>query len=93
MTSHTPAVLITLVSQPVMPKKFGVKVMCVKRGMMDVWFGTIEDEKAIMVHRFMATIEVEECRDVLAGVVVYNLERLLVTFKRAGWMAESHHSG
>lgn len=54
-------------------KKLGVKVVCLIGRMMDVRFGTLKEEKAVVIHQFLPTVEMEERGDVVVVGVVDKL--------------------
>lgn len=73
MSAYSPAVLIRLLSQPMVSKQLGVKVVCLIGRMMDVRFGTLKEEKAVVIHQFLSTVEMEERGDVVVVGVVDKL--------------------
>lgn len=51
MSSDSPAILVTFLAQPVMPKGLCVKVIGLVGRMVDVRLGTFEEEEAMVVHK------------------------------------------
>jgi hypothetical protein len=68
-----PAVLVTLVAQPVVAQDLGVKVVRLKRGVVHVALGALEEEEAVVVYFFVAPVQAEEDGYVLVVVVVVEL--------------------
>lgn len=76
MPPDAPAVRVPLVAQPVVPQHLGVKVVRLKRGMVDVHFGALKEEEAVVVDQLVAAVEAEEDGDVDVLVVVDELVSL-----------------
>jgi hypothetical protein len=73
MAPDTPAVLVSPLAQPIMAQNLGVKVVRLKRGVMDVHLGAFEKEEAVVVDKLVASVEPEEDGDVDLVVVVNEL--------------------
>lgn len=73
MAPDAPAVGIPFLAQPVVAQDLGVKVVCFKRGVVNMHFRALEKEEAVMVDQDVAPIEPEEDRDVDVVVVVNEL--------------------
>lgn len=56
MPTDSPAVLVALVLEPVMPKKLSIEVVRLVRRVVDMVLGTLEDEEAMVVDQFFSTI-------------------------------------
>lgn len=56
MSTHSPAVLVSLMAKPVVPQKLGIKVMRLKRRMMNVAFRSLKEEKGVVVDKILASI-------------------------------------
>lgn len=76
MPPDAPAVRVPLVAQPVVPQHLGVKVVRLKRGMVDVHSGALKEEEAVVVDQLVAAVEAEEDGDVDVLVVVDELVSL-----------------
>lgn len=71
MPPHPPAICIPLVAQPVMPQHLSVKVVRLKRRVVDVHLGPLKEEEAVMVDTLLATVQPEEDGDIDALIVVH----------------------
>jgi hypothetical protein len=71
MSPYTPAVLVSLVPQPVVAEDLGVKVVCLERRVVDVRGpGSLKEEEAVMVHELVSPVESKEDGHVDALLVV-----------------------
>ena len=73
MPSHTPAVCVALVAKPVMTKNLRVKVVCLKRRVMNMHLGALEKEEAVVINEIVASVQSEEDGNVDTLVVVHEL--------------------
>lgn len=78
LTSHnvppdTPAVLPALVPQPVMTQHLRVKVVCLETRMMNMTFGTFEEEKAVVVDKLLSAVKSAEGVELAASWIVDQL--------------------
>lgn len=55
MSPNTPAVLVALLSQPIVTQNLGVEVDRLEGGVVDVRFGPFEEEEAVVVDRLGAS--------------------------------------
>jgi hypothetical protein len=78
MSAHSPAVLVSLMAKPVVPQKLGIKVMRLKRRMMNVAFRSLKEEKGVVVDKILASIYPREGYNIFTLFIVNNL-----TFKLA----------
>lgn len=81
VAADAPAVLVALVSQPVVAQDLRVKVVRLKGGVVHVALGALEEEEAVVVDLFVAAVQPEEDGYVLVGVVVVEL------FFWGGWVS------
>jgi hypothetical protein len=56
MSSHTPTVLVAFVAEPVVAQHLCVKIMCFKRGVMDMAFRSLEEEETVVVDELSTSI-------------------------------------
>lgn len=76
MPAHTPAVLPTLVPQPVVTQHLGVEVMCLEGRVVDVGSsGPFKEEEAVMVHKVFSSVQSEKDGHVHTLLVVYQFAR------------------
>lgn len=73
VSTHPPTIGVTLLAEPVMAENLGIKVVSLEGGMVDVHLGTLEEEEAVVVYPFFATVEAQEDGFVDALVVVDEL--------------------
>ncbi len=72
--SHAPAVLISRMTQPVVPEHLGVEVVRLEGRVVHVVLGSLEEEEAVVVYELVSAVQAEEGRDVDLLVVVYQLQ-------------------
>ena len=65
MSAYSPAVLVSFMAKPVVPKDLGVEVMCLEGGVVHVSFRSLEEEKAVVVDELCAPRKAVEYDDVL----------------------------
>ena len=73
MSTHSPAVLVPLMTKPVVPQKLGIKVMRLKRRMMNVAFRSLKEEKGMVVHKILASIYSREGNDIFTVFIMNDL--------------------
>lgn len=74
VAAHAPAVLITLVPQPIVPQYLGVVVVRLEAAVVHVRGpGTLKEEEAVVVDLLGALVQAEEDRHVFASVIVDEL--------------------
>lgn len=78
MPPDAPAILIPFLDEPVVPDDLGVKVKDLEGGVVDVVFGALEEEEAVVVDEFVPAVQVHEGGDVGAGGVVQQVRGLEV---------------
>ena len=72
MSPHPPAILIPLLSQPIMPHHLHIEVKDLERGMMDMRFWSSKEEKAVVIDDLETTVQMHEGNHVMAiGVIIY----------------------
>lgn len=54
--SNTPTVLVAFLAKPVVAQNLGVEIDRLKRGVVDVRLGALEEEEAVVIHRLRASI-------------------------------------
>lgn len=87
--SDAPAVLITLVPQPIVPQDLGVKIVRLKGRVVDVELWALEKKEGVMVDLLVSAVETEEDGYIFAFVVVDELARHSVSMFRG----KSRHVG
>lgn len=70
MAAHAPAILPPLLPQPVVAQHLHVEVVDLETTVMDVPFGTLEDEEGVVVDEFFAAVEMHEGGGVATSLVV-----------------------
>lgn len=74
MAANAPAVLITLVSQPVMTEYLCVEIVRLERGVVNVRSSrSLKEEKCVMVDSLLAAVKAHEDGHILALLVVVQL--------------------
>jgi hypothetical protein len=73
MPSHSPAVLVALLSEMIMAQELGIEVIRLIGGMMNVVLGTLEEEEAVVVDKFGSTVKMEESGDIRPVLVIDDL--------------------
>ena len=66
MPAHAPAVLVSLVPEPVVAEDLGVEIVCLEGRVMDVVLGALEEEEDVVVDELLAAVEAVEDGDILA---------------------------
>ena len=73
MSPHSPAILIALLDQPIVPDDLGVEIKDLVGRVVDMVFGPLVDEEDVVVHEFVAAVQMHECGHVLAVWAVHHL--------------------
>ena len=73
MPADPPAVLIPLMTQPIVTKNLSIKVMSFKRTMVDMSFWSLKEEKTVMINGNVPPVQTSESRDIVSIAIVYNL--------------------
>lgn len=47
-------------TKPVVAEHLGVEIVCLKRGMVDVHFGPLKEEEAVVVHELLSPVQAKE---------------------------------
>ena len=75
MAADAPAVGVPLMAQPVVAEHLCIKVVRLKRRMVDMHLGALEEEEAVVVDQVVAAVQPEEDGHVDIVVVVDELLR------------------
>lgn len=70
---NTPAVLVALMTKPVVTEHLGIKIVRLERRVVDVHLGAFEEEETVVVYEFVPAVESEEDGLVDTFVVVDKL--------------------
>ena len=82
MSPHAPAILISLLSQPIMPHYLRIEVKDLKRRVMDMRFWSSKEEKGVMIHELETAVQMHESDHVMAiGVMIYLKEEMVSDWK------------
>jgi len=73
MPANPPAVLIPLMTQPIVAKNLSIKVMSFKRTMVDMSLWSLKEEKTVMINGNVPPVQTSESRDIVSIAIVYNL--------------------
>ena len=73
MPTHPPAVLIPLMTQPIVTKNLSIKVMGFKRTMVDMSLWSLKEEETVMINGNVPAVQASESRDIVSIAIVYNL--------------------
>lgn len=73
VSSNTPTVLITLMTEPVVTEHLSVKVVRFEGRVVDVHLGTFKEEEAVVVHKVVSAVESEKDSLVDTFIVVDKL--------------------
>ena len=60
MSPHPPTILIALLDQPIVPDDLGVEIKDLVGRVVDVVFGPLVDEEDVVVHEFVAAVQMHE---------------------------------
>ena len=56
MSPHAPTIFIPLLRQPIVANDLGIEIEDFERRVMDVGFGALEDEEAVVIDEFEAAV-------------------------------------
>ena len=83
MSTHTPTVLVALVTKPIVAKNLGVKVMCLKRTMVNMRLWPLKEEEAVVINGNIPTIQASEGGDIISMTIVYDLAKEISVYNTA----------
>jgi hypothetical protein len=69
MPSNSPAVLVLLLQQPIVPQKLNVKVVHFEARVVDMKLWPLKEEETVVVNHLISAIKVTECCDISALVM------------------------
>jgi hypothetical protein len=78
-------------AKPVVPQKLGIKVMRLKRRMMNVAFRSLKEEKGVVVDKILASIYPREGYNIFTLFVVNNLTFQLANNRLQERNGNLHH--
>lgn len=73
VSSHTPAVCVSLMPQPIVPQHLSIEVVRLERRVVYVRLWSFEEEEAVVVDKLPASVEAKEDGHIHTLIVVYKL--------------------
>lgn len=73
VSTNTPTYLMSLLYEPIMTQCLCIKVMNLKRRMVNMRLGSFIKEEAVVINHFLTAIEVKEGRNISSCLIVYEL--------------------